>query len=125
MTGLPSKSKPERILQVQKASVPVTILDCPRLNGLDAKPEKSWRLHFPALNLDSDVVRRDELRLVFPPPLKSRFDTILRIVHLPFRGAHVARMCAGIRQESLFPRVVRIALGEQELGGVLGCRVSA
>jgi hypothetical protein len=65
-------------------------------------------LHLSRLSFYLDLLRPNEVRFEFPPPLHCSLYPLLRVGQIPLRGAAVP--CHGIRfvEPSEFPRVVGI-----------------
>lgn len=76
-------------------------------------------LHLTSLSLNTNVIRMYQLWLELPPPLHRPLDPVLRVVKLPFGGAHVSGVGCRIGKETLLPRVVFVRLWEGDGLGVL------
>lgn len=75
--------------------------------------------HLARLGFDGNIPRLDQFRLVLSPPLHGPLEPLLAILELPLGRSHVPGVRARVRQEALFPIIVRVRVGELDRLGVL------
>jgi hypothetical protein len=69
-------------------------------------------VHFARLCFYTNILRFNQFGLKLPSPLHSVLDPLLSIFKLPFCSSHVSRVGSWVCEETLFPEVVVVCLGQ-------------
>ena len=77
-------------------------------------------VHLARLCFHADILRFNQFGLELSPPLHGVLDPLLSIFKLPFRSSHVSWVSSWVGEETLFPEVIVVGLGELDGLGVLG-----
>jgi hypothetical protein len=103
-----------------RSSILVKTVQNAEFGGLALNPCNSITgVHFACFAFDTDLFRRDEIRLEVTTPFQCTLDSLFGVIDLPFRRTHITRDGVCALKPALLPRVIGVGFREQFGVGIL------